>query len=58
MYLGTKSYLKSNHYHTAKHSLKQGLTAEVHDVRLERSARQNRKSMTACCWNTSRETIL
>jgi hypothetical protein len=22
MHFGTKSYLKSNHYHTAKHSLK------------------------------------
>jgi hypothetical protein len=26
------------------------LHAEVHVVGLERSARQNRKSMTACCW--------
>jgi len=30
MYFDTKSYLKNNHYHTAKHTLNVGLPTQLH----------------------------
>jgi hypothetical protein len=35
MYFGTKSYLKSNHYHTAKHLLRRALNWERHNEKME-----------------------
>jgi len=32
MYFGTKSYLKSNRYHTAKHTLKLGPSILIYNI--------------------------